>query len=271
MNIETILRNRRSVREFKGKKISNDKLGQISDMINKLNSNLISGDLRYDLYENGKLLYEKLEDKGGYHGVMIESPHYIVIERANDKRDTVINSAYYAEQLITKLVDLGVDNCWISLGSVDEYLKRETFGEHAKIIEYVIGIGYGEEIGVYDGFKPRTRKGLEELVFDKNLDRPYDTVELEKRGLRDLFYYATHAPSDKNIQPWRFIIDENKVKLLAEYDEWNNSILIDIGIIMYYFEFLANKTGIVNKWEFISSNVFIKDGKKYTEIAEFKL
>lgn len=271
MNMESILKNRKSVREFKNKKISNKLLEQILDIVSDLNAGLISGDLKFKLYENGGNLYDKLSGKGGYHGVMIESPHYIVVERANDERDTIINSAYYTEKLITKLVDLEIDNCWVSVGSVSDYVKEQTFGDKSKIVDYVIAIGYGVRSKAFDGIKSSTRKGVEELVFEKDLDNPYDIEDLARRGLKDLFYYSTFAPSTKNRQPWKFIIDENKVRILAEYDEWEDSILIDIGIIMYYFEYLANKTGISERWTFIDSNVFIKDGKKYTEIAEFKL
>lgn len=271
MNMENILKNRKSVRQFKNRKISNKLLEQILGMISDLNAGLISGNIKFRLYENGGHLYDKLSGKGGYHGVMIESPHYIVVERSNNERDTIINSAYYTEKLITKLVELEIDNCWVSLASVEDYIIQDAFGDKSETIDYVIAIGYGVRSKAFDGIKSSSRKAVEDLVFDKDLDKPYDIEELARRGLKDLFYYSTFAPSTKNRQPWKFIIDGSEVRLLAEYDEWEDSILTDIGIIMYYFKYLANKTGISEKWKFIESNVFIKDGKKYTEIAEFKL
>lgn len=271
MTIENFLKNRKSTRDFKDKEIGFKELDSIRIILEHVEKELISGNIKFKLYENGKNLYNKLDGIAGYHGVMIESPHYIVIERKNNDPETIINTAYYTEKIITQVSDLDIDTCWISLANLDDKTKKNVFGEDTAIVEYVIGIGYGVASRAFDGKRPSTRKGIDELVFDKELGKSITLDVLEQKGLKDIFYYATFAPSNKNRQPWRFIIDGSTVKLLAEYDEWDEEILTDMGIIMYYFEYLARKQGRNSKWKLLDNKAFIKDDKKYSEVAEFKL
>src|SRR5690606_34649483 len=96
-----------------------------------------------------------------------------------------------------------------------------------------------------------------------------DEELLETRGIGDIFFYLRFAPSIRNKQPWRFIVTDDKVHLLVEYED--NQPLVHAGIAMYYCEALAYLQGTKNKWALLDG--FVHEGKvsKYKYIAEYQL
>lgn len=270
MIMANFLKSRKSVRDFKKKKIDPNTLEELALNLKEFENEEGSGNIKFRLYENGELLYGGLKGLGGYSGVMIESPHYILLELKNDDEKTIIYSAYYAEKLITKLNEMGISTCWVSILGVDENKKKEILGDDIVIVNHLLAIGYEKPKNpfVQDPFSERI--GVEDLVFEKGLDRSVDMEDLETRGLGDLFFYARFAPSTKNLQPWRFVLDGPIVKLLIAYKDGEKPLFEDAGIIMYYFEALANTQGIKNKWKLIDGNIK-KAGLNYKYIGEYHL
>lgn len=267
MTMNNFLRNRESIRYFRDKKIPFKEIGKIEIVLDYIETETEGLGLKFWLYENGENLYNKLDGHAGYGGVMIRSPHYIVIEREDNDELRMIQSAYYTEEMITKLQEIGIDTCWVSLNDVDKDLQKSVFGDDIKEIDHIIAIGYGEAGWAFDGRRESKRKPIEEIVFLDELGKEITHDYLVKRGLEDVFYYGSFAPSNKNLQPWRFVIKEEKLVLYATYDNWEDFILIDMGIIMYYFQYLIRSQGIECKWDVNIKDEFIKDGNKYREIG----
>ncbi len=108
------------------------------------------------------------------------------------------------------------------------------------------------------------------MVFFRDLGKSIDMEYLEERGLGDVFFYLRFAPSIKNLQPWRFIVTEDKVHLLVKYEDGQNPPLVDAGIAMYYFEALSYLQGTKNKWSLLDG--FVHEGHtNYKYIAEYQL
>ncbi len=268
--MNNFLKSRRSVRDFKNKKVELSVLETIAPILSELESEEATGSLNFKLYEYGEHIYEGLKGKAGYSGVMIESPHYIALELKNIEDHTIIYGAYFMEKLISKLNDKGLDTCWISLTNVDSETKNEIFGESNGEVNNLLAFGYPKRRNPFTAEPFSERIGVEELVFNGKIPVRADIDNLESKGLMDLFYYVRFAPSTKNFQPWRFLLEDHNVKLLLRYNDGENPLLIDAGIIMYYFEALANLQGIKSKWNFIDG--VHKEGTiNYKYIAEFHL
>ena len=267
MIMTSFLKNRKSVREFKRKKVDLETLEKIKLYLNVLEKEESSGNVKFELYENGENLYKELKGLGGYSGVMIESPHYVSLGFTNEEEKTQIYGAYFMEKLITKLNELGLDTCWISIGDVDQRDKEKALGDKKEIINYLLAIGYSKPKNPFVNESFSDRIGVDQLVFSKTIGNPSNLEELENRGLGDLFYYARFAPSGKNKQPWRFLLEDNKVTLLLKKEDLN---LIDAGIMMYYFEILAGSIGVNSKWTLLGEDYEGKDSN-YKYIAEIKL
>lgn len=270
MLMTNFLKKRKSVREFKSKKVNSELLGEIKLYLDSLEKEEATGSIKFNLYNNGEKIYEGLKGIGGYSGVMIQSPHYIGLELMNNEERSQIYSSYYMEKLITKLNGMGLDTCWVSVKDVDNNTKKEVFKDLTGEVNYILAIGYGKPRNPFVNETFSERIGVEELVFDKEIGHHANIDDLENRGLGDLFYYVRFAPSTLNKQPWRFLLEKDKVTLLIKYNKGEEPNLVDAGIVMYYFEALGESIGLSSKWELVNGTV--EEGNdSYKSIAELKL
>ena len=271
MIMGNFLRNRKSIRDFKIRKIEFEKLEEIIQDLKVLQNEEGAGNFEFKLYENGDRLREALTGKAGYAGVMIDAPHYIALDFLNDYDSTLIYGAYNMEKLITILNSKDLSTCWISLNNVDKKLKKEVFGESINNIEYILAFGYQKPQPPFSEEPFSVKLGIEDFVFDIEIEKEIDKDKLETMGLMDLFYYIRFAPSSKNLQPWRFRLKDTTIELLLAYENWNRHLLMDAGVIMYYFEQLAKYQGINNKWQLIDGNIYEGEKYNYKSIAVYQL
>lgn len=267
MLMNNFLKDRKSIRDFKNKKISRKTLNQIEEKCNQA-----AGDgFEFTLLEDGKKIFKSLEGIGGYAGVMIKSPHYIGLNIKAEKKDSIIYSAYNMECLITEFTKMNIGSCWISLKKVDSNVKKDLFRVGEGNVEYLLAIGYAAAKNPFISEPASSRISLDDMVYNKEIGKQITIDELEHRGLNDLFYYIRFAPSSHNKQPWRFLLMDDKVILLLAYCEGDKISYIDAGIIMYYFENLTRVLGITNKWDLIDKPDCEVGEYRYKEIAKIKL
>lgn len=271
MIMGNFLRNRKSIRDFKPVKIEFEKLEVIRQDLKMLQNEEGGDNFAFRLYENGERLVEALSGKGGYAGVMIDAPHYVALDFLDDYDSTLIYGAYNMERLITILNKKGLATCWISVNDLDDNTKKEIFGESTNNIEFILAFGYQKPNPPYSEAPFSVKLGIEDYVFLDEIEKEIDTGTLESMGLKDLFYYLRFAPSNKNLQPWRFIIKDATIELLIVYEEWNKYLLMDAGVIMYYFEELAKALGIKNKWQLIDGSIHETERHNYKSIAIYNL
>lgn len=272
MIMSNFLRDRKSVREFKKKKVDVKTLDNIQEKIQELKDEMKDSNVDFKLYEKGEILYSTFENKGGYAGVMIESPHYIVLDFKNREKETLTRGAYYMEKLISDINNIGLNTCWITVPDIDEKSRRDIFGQEIGDVDYLLGLGYEKLRNPFETEPFSERISVEKLVYDGEIGRFSEVEDLENKGLMDIFYYIRYAPSHKNLQPWRFLLVGSSVNMLLEYKEWDEGLLVDAGIIMYYFHELAQSQGMSNEWRLMDKMEEVEIGdKKYRYIAEYKL
>lgn len=270
MIMTNFLKTRRSVREFRNKKINPEMLDTIKENLKNLEQEYGKEDIKFKLYEYGENIYNGLKGLAGYAGVMIDSPHYIALDLKNKEDKTVIFSAYYMEKIVTSLNELGVDTCWVSVFDVDMERRKVIFGESTNNVDFVLAIGYSKRRNPFIQEPFSERISVEEMVYHNEIGKSIDVEYLDERGLGDIFFYLRFAPSIKNRQPWRFIVTDDKVHLLVKYDDKQNPPLIDAGIAMYYFEVLAYLQGTKQRWTLLDG--FVHEGNtNYKYIAEYQL
>ncbi|RKD31244.1 nitroreductase family protein [Thermohalobacter berrensis] len=289
MRYNKFLKERISVREYKDKKIDDNLKENIKENINLIHKKCRDNNIKLSFLEDGNKIYEKLEGKAGYSGVMIKSPYYIGLEIKEKDYKTLISSAYFTESLITEIENLGLGTCWIDVNDVSDEIKKELFSSiHLK---YLISIGYPKhKIKQMDspkefdylgkrwivGKRPAgssptsSRLSVEEIVYKEKWGNKIGTNELENRGLLDLFYYVRYTPSHLNKQPWRFILENNKI-VLNTIEPKDKKNFIDLGIMMYYFENIAKEMGITGNWKLLDINSENVEDKDYIAIGEFKI
>lgn len=273
MLMQNFLRDRKSYREFRNKKANKDILNQVDQAIDEVLKEAQAKGVGMDLklHIEGKDIFKELENVGGYAGIMIDSPHYISLQTKNVDEQTQVYSSYFTEKLITKINAIGLEACWITLDHVESFKKVKAFGDIGKNIDYALAIGYPPRNNPFvKGASPSERMGVDELVFQDTVETPIDMQWLDDRSLDDLFYYVRFAPSTRNSQPWRFLLKNNKVKLLMAYCNPEDISLIDAGVMMYYFEEMAKSIGINREWKLIDGNCVGKKAQ-YKYIAEYEI
>lgn len=224
------------------------------------------------LFKDGRDLYESLDGEGGYKGVMIESPHYIGIRLREVSNEAIVNASYYAEELITELIQLDLGTCWVTLKDASLESRSQALGEENKRIAYLISFGQPRPRNPFDTVPANksSRDSLDQLVFKDRLGEKIDQSLLEDRGLDDFFYYLRFAPSTMNSQPWNFVLKNDQVDLyIREVDGRIN--FMDAGIIMYYFRALANYIGLHHHWDLDRDlNADSREGE-YKKIGTYNL
>lgn len=269
MLMSNFLKDRKSTREYKSKPVDENVLNELMEYAKNLELKFGVNNFKLYLQKEGSKIYEALKGKGGYAGVMINSPHYISLEILNESEETIIYSAYAFESLITKATHLGLGACWVSIKSVDDDTKSKILNTNNKV-NYLLAIGYPIAKNPFEKEATSCRLSIEEIVYKEELGKDIDLDEIEHRGLSDLFYYIRFAPSSYNNQPWRFVLKDDRVilTLLCNEGKFN---LTDAGIIMYYFENMAKAIGIDGKWNILNKEDVKVNNNTYKTIGEFML
>lgn len=272
MRMNNFLLNRKSVRDYKNRSISRREMRAVEELSDNIANQGTKKFFEFVIFNDGKRVYEYLENHGGYEGRMIESPHYIGVKLKEVNNEAIVRASYYSEELITELIELDLGTCWVTIKDVDKDIRAEALGEENKNIGYLIAFGNPVPANPFDTVKEgkTDRSSVFDIVFKDELNNRIDSLELETRGLDSLFYYVKFAPSTQNSQPWRFVLKNDRVILYLE--EVNGKInYMDAGIIMYYFRILVAYLGLNNKWDLAENLNDENTINGYKEIASYKL
>ena len=259
------LKARTSTRDFKDQDVDDEKIKNIYQIISELENKFGEKDLHYQVNKKGEEVYFKLKGNAGYKGVMIKAPLYIGLDITNNNESALVKGSYGLEELITKIHELGLRSCYITVSGVsDDILKSAFTSSQGKIMSILaIGEAVNEEVREH---RFDDRKGINEFVFIDNLDHKASVDELSQRGLDDLFSYLRFAPSSYNSQPWRFVLKDNLVNLYLE-DYKDEANFVDAGIVMYYFDQLTKELSINSQWK-VDPKAY---GSKFKFIAQKEL
>lgn len=281
MRMLKVIEERKSVREYKEKKIQ-------ADVINELNEVLETrpkmGDaVEFKFMENGEMVYGMLDGFAGYNGVMIKSPHYMAI--LSEKNSNYLKiSGYLAEWYSLNMARKDIGTCWIELANKSDKAKELLGIKSDKELIGILAMGYPKAdhhvSRIYDTSKggsisPLTdlgypnidpsyskgavssRKPVDEIVFMNKWGEQTTIAKLEQFGLAEAFYYMRMAPSWGNRQPWKFIISGEKIVLAIETDNPYTENTddryvseIEAGIAMLYFEVAMHDGGMPGHWNF---------------------
>ncbi|GAU79994.1 nitroreductase family protein [Fusibacter sp. 3D3] len=266
---------RHSVREYKHKKLSNEALQYLSNLLlEKPEISKISS-LEFRFIENGFGLAPQLETVSGYFGKMITAPHYYALFSHQD--DFSLNMAgYVGEWFILNALKKDIGSCWLEVRDSNQ-LKQILSIETSKKAVALIAVGYakkefqGGEIYAasrsnslssltdlgYPDINPNhtkepmsSRKSITELAYLNTWGNTPEIRELEMRGLHEALFYMRLAPSYGNRQPWYFVICENHIDLVMDQSDDLSPFIqgIDAGIAMFYFEVGLHDSGIRGSW-----------------------
>lgn len=274
MKMLKVMEKRRTVREYDATPLTEPMMKGIEALIESMPIFTGTEAVNFAVLENGETVFEALKGVVGYHGHMIEAPHYFLVTCSGAENDYQV-AGYLGEWLALHLAKQDIGTCWLTCSEksdqVKELLDIDTeeqiaaliaFGEPKEDKKLSKIYGYGEspvqssaktfnktEAGVKDE-NYAYRKSITEIVYLKAFGNSLELEEISKRGLDEVFFYMRNAPSWGNLQPWKFILDGERVVLIMEKNDTLNLEVrrMDAGIAMLYFEVAMHDRGIPGQW-----------------------
>lgn len=260
MNIEDIIRKRRSNRTYTGKSLTTEDTDLIRSYISRLPQPL-GGKAHIELIHVNT---SEEPVKLGTYGVISNAKDFIVLLY---KKGTLAeeNAGYLFEQVILYCTSLGLGTCW--LGGT---FNRSNFADAVKmeddeLLQIVSPVGYSADKARWlDKLMRKSagsdnRKSFENLFFDKTFATPLSPKDAGK--YLKVLEMVRKAPSASNSQPWRIVKESDGC--FHFYDSINKRFSpIDMGIALCHFQETCQELGIFGKFKLLSQQNISKD-KRY--------
>ena len=248
---ETSLK-RKSVRTYIEKPLSDSDREKINAFIDFLSGepHPFSAKVRIRLFDVDKDISSK--DLGTY-GVIKGARTYLGVA-VNDVPDAMEAVGYVFEKLVLFAAHLGLGTCWLG-GTFNRSefakameLEGDEFFPIASPIGYPAPKNHTVDKIMRKAIKADTRKGFEEIFFEKSFDSPLSVKNAGSYG--DILEAVRLAPSAKNAQPWRVLRDGDSFHFFEKktIPSSNHDIQrLDIGIAACHFDLAAKEKGVEGK------------------------
>lgn len=257
MNYSALIENRKSVREFTDKAVSEDLLAKVKAYYENDVMRLLP-QLRTQLLILGEEAKNALEGAAGYNQFLVGAPNYLVLlSQGNTWMD--VNAGYIMEDLVLKLADLGLDSCWVTFTDSDRVKKAVGIDSPLEVAA-IVAFGYGVKTtkrlrlnilsmsNVDISAKRRyfePKRSLYDMVFMNAWGDTYkldDYIGFFDDMLWEAFHAASLAPSYLNRQAYGFVIHDSQISLVRRPDSYTTGKDGDLslGIVMQHFAAAAS-------------------------------
>lgn len=280
MDYKKLIEKRQSYRNFTNKNIEKKSIKEIKDFFDssiKFNENEISIEIFTEVKNN-------FEDSIGYCGYSLDAPTYIVI--LGEKKDnSYINAGFRAMNLTLKLVDMGIDSCFLTVNDSNKVKEILKINNNLEILT-IIACGYAEEIKDFvrlDIKSPSdvsftSRKGyfapkitLSEMVYNGEWGNKLEiTDHFPGEILENSLYAAALAPYLFNKQNYKYILVGKKLILCNKKDGTISKKDADIGMGATMFNFFITYSRFnkeIDMWNLNKNDINIDIPSNYEFIA----
>ena len=172
---------------------------------------------------------------------------------------------FLLEQLVLLAISLGLATCWLGFYRRKGLLKAlEPPGGYTIPAVSTIGYPSGRRsvygVVAHSISAGRRRKDPSELFFEGSFRVPF--VPVGGGILATALEMVRIAPSARNLQPWRLVIEGNggRIHFFADlsetHDGRNNSLKwLDVGIAMCHLDLTMREQGVVGEWVTIDPGI----------------
>lgn len=248
MRFTNLIEKRKSVRDYQKNHLSSKEIKTLEEFLKEVNALRKNIGVDFVFIEDGWEKEEILKGRAGYLGNPILAPHYIAL-LSEEKAGYLLNTSYILEQIVLKAVELNIGSCWVSVEKDAQGLKQDLKIDTPGELVAMIAIGYPK---MHIPFTPKSRTSrisVEDFVFKGKWGKSIYHEELEMMGIQKILHNIRLAPSWANLQPWKLIIDNDKIVLCVGGEEVNEKhLMLDAGIMMLYMQKAFNEEGVVAEW-----------------------
>ena len=201
MTIIETMQQRRSVRNYDGRGISDDERDELLKAI-QLSSSPFGGKLSIQL----KKFNLKEGYKPGTYGMIKGAEDFFVIIMGTDEQ-SYLSVGYRFEQIVLRAWQLGLGTCWIAATFNNSDFEKGLSIPNGEKIGIVSPVGHAAEISLKEkiirlSVRSAKRKPFNELFFFEDFHHPVS----ENNNFYQSLEMVRLAPSSTNSQPWRAIV-----------------------------------------------------------------
>lgn len=237
---------RRSRRQLDGQDLSNDILENLAGFAHELNDQ-VPGSRVIVVNENPDQVF-----KGaiGSYGKIKGATAYVAF--VGDMNDVAVQEkvGYSGELFILEATSMGLSTCWVGGFFRPEVVETQIKLTKQEQVLAVSPLGFARE---QISFEEKVMTGFARNHKRKRLETLCRGVPLESSPLwiRSSLEAARLAPSAVNRQPWRFMLENETVKISVDNtsNSYHISKRLDCGIAMAHLEIGAHHEGVIGKWE----------------------
>ena len=284
MNYSALIENRKSVRAFTDKEVSNVILEQIQDYYSE-SCRSLDPSLETELFIVSDESKQALEGAAGYNQFLVGAPQYLVLLSEKGPQD-IENAGYMMQDLILKLTDLELDTCWLTY--TDSNAVKAALGIESELeVAAIAAFGYGKKttkrlrLNILSMsnvdikaqrryFEPK--KGILDLVFLNkwgNTHKLEDHIGFFDDMLWEAFQAVSLSPSYLNRQAYGFVLSGGSVALVAAPDTYTTELdgRLSLGIALLHFTAVAEQWSGKLTWKFGADSADLELPEGYRVIA----
>ena len=284
MNYAALIQNRKSVRAFQEKSVSEWTLGQVKHHYQSFVRRLIP-EIGTELYIFGTAAREALEGAAGYNKFLVGAPQYLVLLSENHPH-AHLNAGFVMEDMILKLTDLGLDSCWVTY--TDSALVKEALGIGSGLeVAAIAAFGYGVKTTRRQRLNIRSMSNIDISAMRQYFEPKRSVSDLVHMGtwgsregldsaigfyddmLWESFYAASLAPSYLNRQAYGFLMEPGRVNLVSTPDAYNTPIDADLslGIVLHHFTAVSEDWAGKLRWDLAPQGPDLPEGHRAVAAA----
>jgi len=267
MNYSELIQNRKTFHEFTDKKATLTSLRAIRTYYRSSVRRLIPK-IKTQLYLFGSDAQIALEGAAGYNQFLIGAPQYMVL--LSEKHEHAhLNAGFMMEDLILKLLDLGMDSSYLTFTDSDQVKTALNINSPLDVVA-IAAFGYGKKSVRRIQVNIRSMSDVDIAVKRQYMEPKHSIYELAFLGtwgnvhrldeyigfyddmLWEALYAVTLAPSYLNRQAYGFLLRDGSVSLVSKPDEYNTPAdqALSLGIALHHFTTVAEERSAKLNWLF---------------------
>ena len=279
MNYRALIQNRKSVREFKRKRVGPVDVVKIRNYYDRSVRRLLP-EIRTELRLFELDARDALEGAAGYNQFLVGSPQYLVL-MSEQHPLAQINAGYIMEDLILKLTEMNLDTCWLTFADSEDVKKALSIDSPLEVAA-IAAFGHGAKTTKRPRLNARSMSDVDLVAQHQYVEHKrsvYDMAFIDTWGntynldkhigffdemLWESLYAASLAPSYLNRQAYGFVIHPGGISLVSRPDEYNVPIdeALSQGVVLHHFTSVAEGWAGKLIWRFgkITADLQLPEG-----------
>ncbi len=264
MDLDEIINARVSWRDYKPVELNKEDIQKVETIIQEVSQ--MKGPFGCQARFQLITLFDKPKEEAKQLGTygMVRGAKYFLVGAVLRQQYNYEDYGFLFEHLILRCTELGLGTCW--LGGT---FNKSAFSEAIKLTEQedlpaVSPIGYTKAShGLIGGLfrlviKAHKRNAWFEMFYDEEFGKPL-TEELCDPSYKEALEWVRVAPSARNKQPWRVLVNGNRVHFFLKAESVENGVprimnfqRLDIGIAMAHFDLGMKQKQVPGKWTVVA-------------------